>query len=181
MTVRTSRLFLILPAALALACWYFGANVWHSILVAAAITTVVCVAWVVSALEVGRSGWQADDRGRAKGARNDVSSLSWSLRSGWGRVGLTAERRLKGIARRRLALYQLDLQSPRDRAQIEQLVGRRAYRAIAPNSRRELRMRALLHCLDVLDTLDPIRSPAPAASRRTSSLRKSPRRRIRER
>ena len=46
--------------------------------------------------------WRPGKRASTDGSRNDVASLSSSLHVGWGLVGLTAERHLNQIARRRL-------------------------------------------------------------------------------
>lgn len=136
-------------------CWYLGADAWHSILIAGVVTVVARAASMVSQPAAKDSRWDEYRRARAKGGRSDVTTLAWSLRGGWGRAGPTAERRVVEIAQRRLALHHLDLKNPDHRPQIEQLVGRRAYRCLTRSAGRGLWMRSLLHCLDVLETVDP--------------------------
>jgi hypothetical protein len=144
-------------------CWYFGANVWHSILLGSAIT----VAWMASVAgtaypEIRDLGWRHGDRAINTGSRNDVANLSWSLRSGWAFVGRQAEWRLRDIARRRLALEGLDLNDPADGPAIQARIGRPVYRVLIRTSgKRRLRRRTLLNCLDALDGLNPSYYPAP--------------------
>ena len=98
-------------------CWYFGVDVWHAILLGCAMTvTALAVFAGTSAPDARDLSWRPGKRVRNDGSRNDVASLSSSLHAGWGVVGLTAERRLHEIARRRLALDGLDLQNVDDRA-----------------------------------------------------------------
>jgi hypothetical protein len=144
-------------AALAtLIAWYFGVNVWHSILLGCAAT----VAWYAvkaggSIPDVRDLGWRHKNRGR-EGSRHDVSTLSFALHAGWGVVGATAERRLDQIARRRLALEGLDPGNAEDRQLIESRIGTAAYRALLARNptRGRMRLRTLVHCLDALDALD---------------------------
>jgi hypothetical protein len=80
----------ILTAAI---CWYFGDDVWHAILLGCAVT-VTALALLVgsSAPDALDLDWRSGRRARREGSRSDVANLSASLRSGWGYVGLTAER-----------------------------------------------------------------------------------------
>jgi hypothetical protein len=143
-------------------CWYFGVDAWHSILLGCAIT-VTALALLVggSAPDTRDLSWRPGKRPSREGSRRDVSSLSSSLRAGWGFIGLTAERRLYEIARRRLALEGLDLRNPDHRHAIELLVGRPAYRILVSPQGRRATLRALIHCLDSLDATDSTHYPAP--------------------
>lgn len=143
-----------LPVCAAVA-WYFGADVWHSILVGGAVTVVLRAAALVSEPEEIGSSWRPEIRARATGGRSDVTSLAWSVRPRWGRTGVAADRRVVELARRRLALHHLDLANPDDHPQIQQLLGRRAYRSLTRDDYRGMWLSSLLHCLDVLDSLDP--------------------------
>lgn len=163
-----------LAAALviALICWYFGVDVWHSILLGCAITVIglACLA-AGEAPDARDLGWLPGKRERKAGSRNDVANLSASLRASWGYVGMTAEGRLKQIARRRLALEGLDLRNPDDRLAIEQRIGSTAYRALVHRrGTRRLSLRTLVCCLDMLDAIDSTHYPAPPARSRRPYL-----------
>ncbi len=147
---------------LAVICWYFGVDVWHAILLGAAIT-VIALALLIgySAPDSRDLSWRPGMRVRREGSRSEIADLSASLHGGWGYVGLAAQERLQQIARRRLALEGLDLNNAEHRAAIERRIGAGAYRALASSNGRVPRLRTLLSCLDVLDALDSTRYPAP--------------------
>ena len=148
--------------SIAVVCWYFGVDVWHAILLGCAITVIALAAVAgTSAPDARDLSWRPGKRVSNDGSRNDVASLSSSLHAGWGFVGLTAERRLNLIARRRLALEGLDLRDAENRPAIEQLIGTSAYRILQRRQRRRLRLGRLLYCLDMLDAIDPNHYPAP--------------------
>jgi hypothetical protein len=141
----------ILAAAI---CWYFGVNVWHSILLGCAVTVAsFALSAGTSIPEIHDLSWRHRSRSRA-GSRSEVATLAGALRSGWDPVGLTAERRLHAIARRRLALEGLDLRNPDDRGAIERRIGTRAYHVLIHPGGRRPRLPAVIHCLDALDALD---------------------------
>lgn len=142
-------------------CWYFGVDVWHAILLGCAIT-VTALALLVgySAPDSRDLSWWRDRRPRNEGSRSDIANVSSSLHGGWGLVGLTAERKLRQIARRRLAFEGLDLTNPEHRAAIERRIGARSYRALVNPRGRVPSLRALLSCLDALDAIDPTHYPA---------------------
>lgn len=175
---RTTIGVLAVAFLLALIFWYFGADVWHAILIGAGITLVALLGWLAMAIQVGDSPWSSRGRSNHAGSRSDVSELSWSLR---GNSGTAAVWRLRRIARQRLARHHLDLDNAADRPRIEQLIGRQAYVVLA--RRRQVRLRALLRCLDALSAIDLARAttPAPRAGRRTLTLTRPRLRRARER
>ncbi|MGH2873020.1 MAG: hypothetical protein ACRDL5_11240 [Solirubrobacteraceae bacterium] len=161
-----------IAALIAAICWYFGADVWHAILLGCAIT-VAAIAANSAGLSVpqpGALGWRPSGPARRAGARDEVATLSGSLRAGWGYVGLTAERRLSQIARRRMALEGLDLRNPEHRLAIERRIGEPAYRSLVNNGSRRLRLRTVVYCLDALDAVDASHYPAP----QPRSLRRGP-------
>ncbi len=158
---RTIRL-LAIALAIAVLCWFLGADVWHSILFGSALTLLGLLFSVVP--DRGDIGWRGGERRSRDGARNDVAVLSWSLRTGYGRIGNATFWRVQQLARHRLATIQLDLNDPADRDQIEHVIGSRAYAVLVPGAGRPPYLRSLLHCLDVLDALDPTR-PTHLASR----------------
>jgi hypothetical protein len=159
---RQLRMTLGAGAALALICWYFGVDVWHSILLGCALIVIgfACLVGSNSA-DAHELNWHPGRRSSREGSRNEIANLSRGLRSGWGFIGLTADRRLHVIASRRLALEGLDLSNPQDQLAIEQLIGPQAYRILRSNSGRLPTLRALLHCLDMLDATDSTHYPQP--------------------
>ncbi|MGC9221064.1 MAG: hypothetical protein ACP5H2_06890 [Solirubrobacteraceae bacterium] len=154
--------------------WYFGANVWRAVLLGLTTTIIVVSVTAILNLEVSdRTASRGGSRRRALGTRNDVTRLSQSLRFGWGRVDFAAQSRVRRLAQQRLASRRLDLHNPADRAAIERLIGRRAYTALVNPRAKPVRLRTLVYCLDVLDTLPwapagaqgqeiPARSPTSA-------------------
>jgi hypothetical protein len=143
-------------------CWYFGVDVWHAILLGCAITVtaLACLAGG-SAPDARDLGWRPGKRVGKAGSRNDVASLSSSLHAGWSLVGLTAQRRLYEVARRRLALDGLDLQNADDRPAIESRIGAPTYRILMSSKSGRLTLRRLMYCLDMLDAIDSNHYPVP--------------------
>jgi hypothetical protein len=175
---RSAAVAVFTALVLSAICWYFGADAWHSLLIGSAITAIAVTLWVAAAVEVNDTSWREARQGPA-GSRHDVTNLSGSLRGDFGGVGHAAEWRLKQIARQRLTLCHLDLASPADRSEIEQLIGRRAYRLLVRSGPRRMRLRSLLHCLDALDRLDEARNPVQrprSTGRHRSFTRSAPRR-----
>jgi hypothetical protein len=169
-TIRT----LSAGVSIAAICWYFGVDVWHAILLGCAMTvTALAAAAGTSAPDARDLSWHPGKRARNDGSRNDVASLSSSLHVGWGLVGLTAERRLHEIARRRLALDGLDLQNADHRLAIERRIGGRAYRILVRGQGR-LRLRTLMYCLDTLDAIDSNHYPTRQPRSRRRDLRSIP-------
>lgn len=149
-------------ALIAVICWFFGVDAWHSILLGCAITVAILAGTVMtSSPEAEDLSWRHGKGAGSEGSRNDVANLSYSLNAGWGRVGLTAGRRLHQIARRRLALEGLDLQNADHGPAIERRIGRPAYRILMRSDKRRLRLGTLMSCLDALDAIDSTHYPAP--------------------
>jgi hypothetical protein len=169
---RRATIRIILSALLITAvCWYFGADVWHSILIGSAVTTLGLIAFIANDNpDFTNARWQNVSRSNRHGARGDVAQLSWSLRGSYGRVGSGAVQRAQRLARQRLAQYQLDLLDPADRSGIEQMIGRHAYAVLVRGERRPPFLRSFIHCLNALDALGA-RQPVTPSSR---SRRQSP-------
>lgn len=159
---RVTALALIVVVLVAAVCWYFGTDVWHSLLLGGVLTTVGLISLVgIPARDPSVTEWRAGPSPNREGARGDVAELSWSLRTSYGgRVDIRAVSRVRQLARRRLALHQLDLNDPADRPGVEALIGRSAYAVLVHRDRRPM-LRSLLHCLDALDTLGPTMPTAP--------------------
>jgi cell division protein FtsL len=166
---------LVAAMGVAAICWYFGADVWHSLLFGSILTTVGLVLssrWTLP--NRGDTDWRGDALHVRAGSRNDVAELSWSLETSYGRVSRSALSTVQQLARRRLAMHQLDPREATHRAQIEQLVGGRAYVLLVSRGRRRPYLRSLLHCLDALDAIEPARPTrqpqAASGSRQTTSI-----------
>jgi hypothetical protein len=161
--------------------WYFGNDVWHAILIGCAVTALFFAArtgWSIPA--VRDLSWRYRQRG-TEGTRNEVATLARSLRSGWGGVGLTAERRLRQLARRRLALEGLDLRDDEHREAIERRIGASSYRLLTRPDGPRPRLRAVLQTLDLLDGLNADHYAAPQGGVRRGTPNRPNLRRNRER
>ena len=91
------------------------------------------------------------------GARREVGSVAWSLRSTRGHVSPGASARLHAVAARRLARQGIDLDDPADQERAEAALGPRAYRVVTePATRSFSTMRAAIRAVELLT--DP-RSP----------------------
>lgn len=140
---------------IALVCWYFGVDVWHALLLGAAVTVIVLAAGAASsASDAALPSWRPSERRGAGGSRGDVEAMAWSLRGSWGRIGLTAERELRRVARRRLALEGLDLANPAHRGEIQALVGEQVYRVLTRERWGRVSLRTLERTLDALDRVN---------------------------
>jgi hypothetical protein len=160
-------LALVVVMLIAAVCWYFGADIWHAVLLGGVLTTVGLISLVgIPARDPSVTEWRAGPSANREGARGEVAELSWSLRTSYGgRVDIRAVSRVRQIARRRLALHQLDLNDPADRPGVEALIGPSAYAVLVRRERRPM-LRSLLHCLDALDTLSPTMPTAPPSKPR---------------
>jgi hypothetical protein len=158
---RAAGQVLIVALLVAAICWYFGADASHSILIGTALALGFVGLDGPAGLDLSNTDWRGGVRVNREGARRDITDLSWSLRGRYGRVSDTAVSRVRQIARQRLALHQLDLIDPADHRKIEQLIGRSTCALLVWDERRPPSLRSLLHCLDVLDALDPTRATAP--------------------
>lgn len=154
---------LIVATVVAAICWYFGADLWHSILLGSVLTTVGLVCSTRrSVLNRDDFDWRGSEVRNRDGARNDVDVLSWSLGTHYGRIGDSALRRVQRLAELRLAGVGLDVRDPADRGTIEQLIGRSARVLLTPHGRRPPTLHSLLRCLDALDSINTSRPTAAA-------------------
>jgi hypothetical protein len=151
---RARVALLVVGAALAgTACWVVGMDSWH----AATLGLVLVAAGLCWVAVPGHRdvAWPETGGPQEEGARWDVARLSWALRPVRGRVPHAGLRHVQDLARQRLALHGLDPGDPADRPAIERLVGEAAYATLALPATRPPRVRAVFHCLDALDRLDP--------------------------
>lgn len=161
--------------------WFLGVDVWHAILVGCAAMVGITAFLVGGAPEIRDLSWRPRYR-NTEGARSELANLAHSLRPQRGVVGLAAERRLRDLAARRLALHGLDLQSAADREATERLIGTRAYQLLVrPDATRRAKLRTVIRCLDLLDALDSDHYSAPRPDSRRRPALTRPIRRPRER
>jgi hypothetical protein len=152
-------------------CWFLGTNVWYAILIGTAATVMGIIARVITAETEARAlGWGTEVRTNRSGARDDVLNLSWSMRGRGGRVGRTAEIKLRQTARRRLAIEGLNLDRPEDRVAIEARIGAPAYQLLTREDITGVKLSTMTACLDLLDSLDANHYPAPQAQPRRRVL-----------
>ena len=161
---RRRVIVVIAGSALAgFAAWLIGMDTGH-----AAIVGVVFVAlglvWIGVPVAPGLD-WELEQRTVREGTRSNVVELSWSLQARRRGVQQSALRRVQVLATDRLARHRLDLRNPADRAEIERLLGARAYATLQPPTRGLPKLRDLVECLDRLDDLDPDRTGLTAGSR----------------
>lgn len=131
--------------------WYIGLDLSHAVIAGLAVL-VVGVA-VLSLPELDTTWWARSDAGADDGARNDVTRLSWSLRTRRWRVRPDAVRRVRTLAASRLSALGLDLDDPADQRRVEQRIGARAYRTLRPEPVHLPFFGDIQHTLDALDTL----------------------------
>ncbi len=161
--------FTVLGSALLVSavCWYFGADFWAALALGGVITILWMAVLVASSHDPRDFDWRGSDRSRGRGSRSEVSNLSYRYRAGWGRVDRSIQRRMRDIARHRLALSGLDLDETKDGERIQQLIGSSAYVLLVGDHKRTLSRRAVNRCLDALDAIDPNYyrsvSPQPAS------------------
>lgn len=123
--------------------------------------------------------WTPPGYDRRRGSRGDVQELAWSVAGRDGRAGERVLRRLRDVARVRLARHGLDLADPADAPAVERLVGGRAFMTLTRRSHPLPRVSDLQHTLEVLERLGPARhdvarpagdAPAPLATPRTRRI-----------
>jgi hypothetical protein len=174
---RAAGRVLLVALLVAAICWYFGADVWHSILIGTALTLALVIFDGLEGLDLVNTEWRGGVPINQEGARRDIDDLSLSLRGRYGRVNDLGVSRVRRIARQRLALHHLDLSDPADHSRIEQLIGAGTCAILVGADRRRPSLGSLLDCLDVLDALDPRRpsAPRPRPRRKTPIFGAQPR------
>lgn len=156
------------------ASWFFGLSVPQALTVVAA---VVAVGVTVVALGADESlwslGWPVEPVRTMPGARKDVQSLGWALRSRGG-VPERAILRLRTVARRRLGAIGLDLDDPLDRGPIESVVGAGTFEVLTRTTRPELDLGSFSALLDAVESIgtadtDAATPTATSAGRATAT------------
>ncbi|MEE6273643.1 hypothetical protein V2J56_09825 [Georgenia sp. MJ206] len=108
--------------------------------------------------------WPRLTDGTRAGYRHEVSQLSWSMTGRDGRLNSQGVRRLRAVARGRLALHGLDLDG--DAEAVRNLRGDAAYAALTPPATQGPSARAVSACLRALERLGaPDQPTAPPTTR----------------
>ncbi|MEZ0446234.1 hypothetical protein [Cellulomonas sp. ICMP 17802] len=130
--------------------WAFGLSVPSALLVG--LLGVAGVLLLTRLDGTPDPGWDRERYDRRHGARGEVQDLAWAMVARDGRVGERVLRRLKEVARHRLARHGLTLEEAED------LVGPRAYRTLTRARSPLPTLADVRHTLDVLDSLGPRRT-----------------------
>lgn len=161
----------------------FSLTPWSALVVAGAVGVVaMIVARVQTDVEPDP---EPERRISRDGSRGDLQDLAWAMVGRDGRAGERALRRLREIARVRLARHGVDLDDPADDARLRELVGGRGLATLRRRTAPLPSVADLTFTLTVLERLGPrplARSddagegaPAPGATRlsRTTASRLS--------
>ena len=141
----------LVGAACGFVLWFVGASPWWSV-AAGLVAAVALILWR-AAPRLEDPIWPKRPPEAAPGSRDDVHVLGWAISDLRGHVQLRAFDRVRLVARDRLIQHGLDLDAESDRAQIEALLGRRAYATLHSNVANMPSQAALLACLDALEKL----------------------------
>ena len=133
MSRRQVAWLVLAPAVVGVSVWLVGADLWKSLLAAAATALLISLGGLTDATDDGH--WPAEEEtGRDRGVRRDVSRLSWSLVRQDGRVQWRPTLRLQTLAERRLLERGLDLVTDADTCR--RLLGPGAYAALTATANR---------------------------------------------
>jgi len=138
-----------------------GTDLPHTLMafLAAAAVTV----FVVGQPEPRSPRWPRPESSSKDGARDDVSTLSWTLLSKDDAVSPRAVRAVRATATTRLRLLGVDLDDPADGPAARELLGDETYAFVASALERPT-LPHLLRAIDRLTEIDPA-STAPPRSR----------------
>lgn len=147
--VRLVFAVLILPAA----AWAIGVPWAFSLLIAGLGAAAVGIAALPPM--TAESEWPRIPPPPVDGGRREVMSLSWMLTSRHHGVDPAAMRRLRAIARRRLAVHGIDLDSrdPAQQRRAAELLGDPAHRILAHAGERDTTHSELDMCVATLESL----------------------------
>jgi hypothetical protein len=154
---------------LAVICFYFGVDAVWSVAIGVVVAGIGLA--YLALPQHFTTTWPAAASTDRAGARSDIVALSWSLRTRSGRVGLLAISRLQQLASQRLAMRQLNLRDPRDRPEIERLLGRGPYLLLSRTDNKRALLRSYLRCLDAVAALERSDSVIPLPAELTRSRR----------
>ena len=141
----------VVPVAAAL----FGVQL-VQVLLLAALGATVC-ALIRFRPEVEDPPWwpEAEILDSDQGARRDVSRLAWSVSGADQQVGRTMRLRLHDVAARRLARRGVDLDDPAQQDAAIAAIGADAVRALDPDIREIVSLRAFGAAVAAVESLEP--------------------------
>jgi hypothetical protein len=131
--------------------WFFGLSVPQAGLVAVAFAAVGATR---IAIQEGRSiDWPRPPARRTPGARRDLETLSWAMKTRGGVAGQSLARVRQATRRRLLFLYGLDLYEPADRPAIEEVLAPGVVRILLGTAPTHLDLTTFTRCLSALERL----------------------------
>ena len=146
-------LVLIVVAALVVGgiVWFFGLSILQAASVAVAVAAVGTT-WI-AVQEAAAVEWPARPTRRSPGARRDVETLGWSMKTRGGVHEKTLARAREAARHRLLFLYGLDLYDPADRAEVEQVLSPGVIRVLMTPRRSNLDLVSFTRLLSALEAL----------------------------
>jgi hypothetical protein len=150
--LRRSFVLILVAAAVAGGIvWFFGLAIVPSTAVALAVAAVGTT-WI-SVQEAAAVVWPSKPTRRSPGARRDVETLSWSMKTRGGVHEKTLARAREAARHRLLFLSGLDLYDPADRAAIEQVLSPVVVRLLTTTRRSNLDLVSFTRLLSALEAL----------------------------
>lgn len=148
---RLTILTLVAAAVIGTGAWFFGLDPWQSVLLGIAILAVGAT-W--AAVQEGEPlVWPKPPIHRTPGARRDLETLSWSMKTRGG-VHEKSLARVREAARHRLLfLYGLDLYDSSDREAIEQVLAPTVVRILLSPRSAHLDLPTFTRILSALEAL----------------------------
>ncbi|GAA4267176.1 hypothetical protein [Frondihabitans peucedani] len=148
---RLTVLVLVLALVVGATCWYFGLEIPRSALVSVA-AAAIGVTWI-AVQKADAAVWPARPARRSPGARRDVETLSWSMKTRGGVHEKTLGRAREAARHRLLFLYGLDLFDPADRDEIEQVLAPGVVRTLMTRRRSNLDLVSFTRLLSAIEAL----------------------------
>lgn len=137
--------------------WYFGLAIPQAALVAVAFAGVGTT-WI-AVQEGDRIDWPQRVHRRTPGARRDIETLSWSMKTRGGVAGQSLARVREATRRRLMFVYGLDLYAPGDRAAVETHLAPGVVRILLSPKQGNLDLATFTRCLSALERLGTDASP----------------------
>ncbi|RKR76261.1 hypothetical protein [Frondihabitans australicus] len=145
--------------------WYFGLGIPQSALVAVAFAAVGAT-WI-AVQEGEKIDWPKPPARRTPGARRDLETLSWSMKTRGGVGGQSLARVREATRHRLLFLYGLDLYDPADREAVERYLAPGVVRILLTPSQNNLNLSTFTRCLTALERLGSPSAPGGHAGTST--------------
>jgi hypothetical protein len=164
---RLSVLVVVAAAVVGFVCWFFGLDIAPSALVAVAVAAVGFT-WV-AVQEVPPLDWPQPEARRTPGARRDIETLGWSMRSRGGVADKSLARAREAARHRLWFLYGLDLFSPDDRATVESVLAPSVVKILTAPRPGPLDLASFTRILGALEALGSRSAPEPRRSPQTTA------------